>query len=67
MKEYSICELSELLGISREMVRYYEKCGAISLSRNNENNYRIYVVGSAVKAGNALVAMKEGFEAALKL
>ena len=48
------------------MVRYYEKCGAISLSGNNENNYRIYVVGSAVKAGNALVAMKEGFEAALK-
>lgn len=42
MKEYSIRELSELLGISREMVRYYEKCGAISPSRNNENNYRIY-------------------------
>lgn len=67
MKEYSIRELSELLGISREMVRYYEKCGVISLSRNNENNYRIYVAGSAVKAGNALVAMKEGFEGALKL
>ncbi|WP_326839095.1 FAD-dependent oxidoreductase [Clostridium aromativorans] len=27
----------------------------------------VYVVGSAVKAGNALVATKEGYEAALKL
>ena len=40
--EYSIGEVSELLALSRDMIRYYEKQGAIKSSRNNANNYRHY-------------------------
>lgn len=40
--EYSIGEVSALLHISRDMIRYYEKQGAIRSSRNAENNYRCY-------------------------
>lgn len=38
---YSIGEVSELLGISKEMIRHYEKRGIISPERN-ESNYRAY-------------------------
>ena len=40
--KYSIGEVSSLLNLSREMIRYYEKQGAIKASRNAENNYRSY-------------------------
>ena len=40
--EYSIGEVSNILNLSKDMVRYYEKQGAIKASRNPENNYRTY-------------------------
>lgn len=39
---YSIGEVSALLNISRDMIRYYEKQGAIKASRVADNNYRRY-------------------------
>lgn len=40
--DYSIGEVSALLNISRDMIRYYEKQGAIKAGRNSGNNYRRY-------------------------
>lgn len=40
--EYNIKEVSNILNISREMIRYYEKKGMISPRRKEENNYRSY-------------------------
>lgn len=40
--EYTIGEVSELLNLSRDMIRYYEKQGAIHSKRNETNNYRTY-------------------------
>lgn len=40
--EYRINEFSKMLGLSKEMIRYYEKCGAVKPSRSVDNNYRIY-------------------------
>lgn len=40
--EYKINELSKMLGLSKEMLRYYEKCGAVSPARSTGNNYRVY-------------------------
>lgn len=40
--EYTIGEVSSLLHISRDMIRYYEKQGAIRSKRNANNNYRTY-------------------------
>lgn len=40
--EYTIGEVSELLNLSRDMIRYYEKQGAIHSKRNEANNYRTY-------------------------
>lgn len=39
---YSIGEVSELLHLSRDMIRYYEKQGTIHSKRNKTNNYRYY-------------------------
>lgn len=39
--EYRIKEIAEMLNLSKQMIRYYEQCGVISPSREN-NNYRIY-------------------------
>lgn len=39
---YTIGEVSELLHISRDMIRYYEKQGTIHSKRNSKNNYRCY-------------------------
>ena len=39
---YTIGEVSEILNISRDMVRYYEKQGVIQSHRNTSNNYRYY-------------------------
>ena len=40
--EYSIGDVSALLNLSRDMIRYYEKQGSIHSKRNEKNNYRIY-------------------------
>lgn len=40
--EYNIKEVSNILNISREMIRYYEKKGMISPKRKEKNNYRSY-------------------------
>ena len=40
--EYTIGEVSSLLNLSRDMIRYYEKQGAIRAKRNSENRYRSY-------------------------
>ena len=42
--DYSIRDVSEILNLSREMIRYYEKYGVISPRRNDENNYRSYSI-----------------------
>lgn len=41
---YSIGDVSEALNLSREMIRYYEKCGVLKLSRDSGNNYRNYEI-----------------------
>ncbi|MDF2887833.1 MAG: hypothetical protein K0R23_2218 [Lacrimispora sp.] len=40
--EYNIKEVSKILNISREMIRYYEKKGMINPKRKAANNYRTY-------------------------
>ncbi|MCD7839120.1 MAG: MerR family transcriptional regulator [Erysipelotrichaceae bacterium] len=40
--EYKIGEVSQLLHISKEMIRYYEKKGILTPERKNHNNYRTY-------------------------
>lgn len=40
--EYKIGEVSKILNISKEMIRYYEKKGALTPLRINDNNYRTY-------------------------
>lgn len=42
--DYRISDISNIFQISKEMVRYYEKQGAISSIRKEENNYRIYSI-----------------------
>ncbi|MEG0019354.1 MAG: MerR family transcriptional regulator [Oscillospiraceae bacterium] len=40
--EYHICELSEILQLSCDMIRYYEKKGVVCPKRDEKNNYRVY-------------------------
>jgi DNA-binding transcriptional MerR regulator len=40
--KYSIGEFARLLGVSADTIRYYEKLGLCSSSRDPENNYRRY-------------------------
>lgn len=40
--EYKIGEVSKILNVSKEMIRYYEKKGALTPHRKDENNYRTY-------------------------
>ena len=40
--EYTIGEVSSILNLSRDMIRYYEKQGAIRAKRNSDNRYRSY-------------------------
>lgn len=40
--EYKISDITKMFNISKEMVRYYEKCGAITPKRTEDNNYRVY-------------------------
>lgn len=40
--KYRIGDMAELLDISSDLIRYYEKCGAVSPERMENNNYRTY-------------------------
>ena len=40
--EYTIGEVSAIVSLSRDMIRYYEKHGAIHADRNASNRYRTY-------------------------
>jgi DNA-binding transcriptional MerR regulator len=40
--EYKIGEIAQLMGMSKEMIRYYERKGALSPKRQTNNNYRTY-------------------------
>ena len=40
--EYTIGEVSAIVNLSRDMIRYYEKQGAIRADRNSTNRYRTY-------------------------
>ena len=41
---YKIGDVSKILNISNEMIRYYEKCGVITPLRNDANQYREYTM-----------------------
>ncbi len=41
---YKIGEVSKILNISDQMIRYYEKCGVISPKRAGDGNYRSYTI-----------------------
>lgn len=42
MEEYTIGQISKLLGINKETIRYYEKFGLLPLPEKKENGYKIY-------------------------
>ena len=45
MKKYStISEISKLLGLSTDTIRFYEKKGLVHPHVNPENNYRMYTL-----------------------
>lgn len=50
--EYKIGEVSKILNISKEMIRYYEKQGILKPSRKEDNNYRTYSVMDVFINGN---------------
>lgn len=41
---YRLGDIAEILRISPEMIRYYEKQGLIHPKRSNDNNYRYYSI-----------------------
>ena len=41
---YRIREISKMLNLNPEIIRYYEKCGAVQPRRNPKNNYREYSI-----------------------
>lgn len=45
---YSIGEFAKLLGVSADTIRYYEKLGLFSSSRDPGNNYRSYAESDAL-------------------
>ena len=49
MKKYStISEISKLLGLSTDTIRFYEKKGLVHPHVNPENNYRMYTLMNVV-------------------
>ena len=42
--DYKISDIANIFHISKEMIRYYEKQGAISSVRKMDNNYRMYSI-----------------------
>lgn len=47
-KKYTIKEVSELLDIKEQTVRYYESKGLVNPERNDDNNYREYTMNDVV-------------------
>ncbi|WP_297712818.1 MerR family transcriptional regulator [Clostridium sp.] len=43
-EQYKIGDVSEILNLSNEMIRYYEKYGAIAPVRDEKSKYRIYSI-----------------------
>ena len=54
--EYKIGEVSKILNISKEMIRYYEKQGILKPSRKEDNNYRTYSVMDVFLLRNSPIA-----------
>lgn len=61
---YSIAEASILSGVSRDMIRHYEKIKLIKPNRNPENNYRTYTYNDICLI--TLIRMYNGFGIPLK-
>ena len=45
--KYRISEFCRLLGVSPDTLRYYEKCGLLSISKDPENQYRLFSMHDA--------------------
>lgn len=61
---YSISEASMLSGVSRDMIRHYEKIGILKPNRKPENNYRTYSYDDVCLI--TLIRMYNGFGIPLK-
>lgn len=42
--DYQINDVAEFLHVSKDLIRYYEKKGALQPARDPENNYRVYTI-----------------------
>src|SRR5471030_1107554 len=42
MEEYTIGQISKLLGVNKETIRYYENFGLLPLPKKKGNGYKIY-------------------------
>lgn len=42
MEEYTMGQLSKLLGVNKETIRYYESLGLLPLPKKKKNGYKIY-------------------------
>ncbi len=58
--EYKIGEMAKLFNISKEMVRYYEKCGVITPKRSKDNNYRVYTTSDFFMIGEIIQLQQFG-------
>ncbi|MBT9779451.1 MerR family transcriptional regulator [Clostridium sp. MCC353] len=58
MKEMTISQVSQSLGISTRMLRYYEKAGLISSSRREGYSYRIYDDNTVTRIKQILLLRK---------
>lgn len=47
--KFTIGELSNILGIEKSTLRYWDKQGLIHLERNNDNNYREYTKNEVIE------------------
>jgi DNA-binding transcriptional MerR regulator len=61
MSEYSIGEVSRLLGLSRDTLRYYEKSGLLPRVSRNVSGRRIYGDQELSKLGFIIRAKKMNF------
>lgn len=60
--DYKINEIAKLYNISKEMVRYYERCGVIFPQRSEDNNYRIYSMADFFALGEAIQLTQFGIK-----
>lgn len=60
--EYSIHSLSQLAGISKRTLRYYDQIGLLKPERSSQNNYRIYNTGHLDKLQQILFYRELGVE-----